>query len=108
MIYIDKVRKYSETMDVRSAVNRAVNECINEDILKEFLLKNKSEAIRMSIFEYDAEREMRCLRLEIQRELRDEVERVVRDEIERVVRDEIEKIIRYSGLNEEQILKLKN
>ncbi len=158
MIYIDKVRKYSETMEIRSAVNRAVNECINEDVLKEFLLKNKSEAIRMSIFEYDAEREMRCLRLEIQRELRDEVEREVRDEIakevrelvvkefkesfrleteelriqiEKEVRDEIsrveqdkqalsiakmmlneqepiEKIIRYSGLNEEQILKLKN
>lgn len=43
-------------------MNRAVNECIREGILKEFLLKNKAEAIQMSIFEYDEEREKELLK----------------------------------------------
>lgn len=43
-------------------MNRAVNECIREGILKEFLLKNKAEAIQMSIFEYDEEREKKLLK----------------------------------------------
>ena len=31
----------------------AVDECIEEGILSEFLVKNKSEVIAMSIYEYD-------------------------------------------------------
>ena len=60
--YVDKVRKYNATMNIRLAVEKAVNECIKEGTLKDFLLKNKAEAIQMSIFEYDEEREMNLIR----------------------------------------------
>lgn len=40
-------------MSLSDAVNKAVNECIVEGILAEFLRKNKTEVISMSIFEYD-------------------------------------------------------
>ena len=38
------------------AVNEAVEYCIRNDILAEFLKKNRSEVIKMSIYEYDAEK----------------------------------------------------
>ena len=57
-IYTDKIRTYTETMELPEAVDRAINECIEEDILRDFLMKHKAEARAMSIFEYDQERHM--------------------------------------------------
>ena len=60
--YTDRVRKYAKIMDTRKAVECAVNECIEEGILKEFLERNRAEAIKMSIFEYDEARHMQMER----------------------------------------------
>ena len=47
---------------MQDAVEIAVDECIKENILAKFLRENKAEAIAVSIFEYDAEKEMRLFR----------------------------------------------
>lgn len=60
--FVERVRHYGKVMGTRQAVLSAVNECIREGILKDFLIRNKAEAIQMSIFEYDEEREMRLIR----------------------------------------------
>ena len=57
-IYTDKIRAYTETMELAEAVDRAINECIEEDVLRDFLMEHKAEASAMSIFEYDQERHM--------------------------------------------------
>ncbi len=59
--YVDKVRNYSKAMPIEKAVERAVNECIENDILKEFLLHQKSEVVKMSIYEFDQELHNRTL-----------------------------------------------
>ena len=48
--------------NVKEAVDKAVTECINEGILREFLLRNRKEAVEMSIFEYDEEAVLEILR----------------------------------------------
>lgn len=68
MQYVDRVRKYSKEMDLKIAVTRAVDECICEGILKDFLIKQKAEVIKMSIYEFDEEREMKLIR-ESEREI---------------------------------------
>ena len=68
MKYIDKVRTYNLSLPVSQAVNKAIKECIQQGILAEFLLQNRTEAIQMSIFEYDEEREMKLIRAD-EREL---------------------------------------
>lgn len=45
-----------------NTIIRNIKECIKEGILADFLLQNKAEAIQMSIFEYDEEREMKLIR----------------------------------------------
>ena len=50
-----RVRKYAKEMPIASAVDRAISECIAEDVLAEFLSKNRAEARKMSIYEYDEE-----------------------------------------------------
>ena len=60
--YVAKVREYAGSTDLDTAVEQAVNDCIQNGILAEFLRKNKSEVIAMSIFEYDKEEEERKLR----------------------------------------------
>lgn len=60
--YVAKVCRYSEEMELNTAVECAVSESIQEGILKEFLQKNRAEVIAMSIFEYNEEEEKRKLR----------------------------------------------
>ena len=60
--YVAKVRKYQEELPLDQAVEKAVTDCIDQEILKDFLLNNKAEVIRMSIFEYDKEKEEKKLR----------------------------------------------
>ena len=40
--YVDKVRRYSNVMELNTAVERAVRESIQEGILKEFLQVNRA------------------------------------------------------------------
>lgn len=62
MQYVDMVRKYSQEMELKDAVTKAVDECIRKNILRDFLLRQKAEVIKMSIYEFDEEREMRLIR----------------------------------------------
>lgn len=64
MLYVEKVRTYTELLPIEESIRKAVDECIKEGILREFLIKNKAEAIQMSIFEYDEELHKRTLREE--------------------------------------------
>lgn len=65
MQFVDRVRKYAASIStdvhangmdtLEAAVDRAVDECIREGILRDFLLSNKAEVKRMSIYEYNEE-----------------------------------------------------
>jgi flagellar biosynthesis/type III secretory pathway protein FliH len=46
-------------MPLAEAVEKAVDDCIRRGVLEEFLKKNRAEAIKVSIYEYDEERHMR-------------------------------------------------
>ena len=68
-------------MELRDAVERAVRECIAEGILKDFLMKNRAEAIEMSIFEYDEEKHMR----QVREEGREEGEQMAEERMSRLI-----------------------
>ena len=55
MQYVEQVRQFRQDYPLEEAVQHAVAYCIANVILKEFLLENKAEVIRMTIFEYDEE-----------------------------------------------------
>ncbi len=61
MMYVDKVRNYKREMPMAQAVDRAVMECIEEGYIADFLIKNRSEVVQMSIFEYDQEQHMQMI-----------------------------------------------
>ncbi|MDO4298799.1 MAG: hypothetical protein Q4C59_10070 [Lachnospiraceae bacterium] len=46
-------------MKLENAVERAITECIQEGILADFLKKNRAEAKRMSMFEFNEEKHLR-------------------------------------------------
>ena len=60
--YTGRVRTYAKEMVIEEAVEKAITECIREGILAEFLSKNRAEAKKMSIYEYDEEKHMRMER----------------------------------------------
>lgn len=64
MMFVEQVREYEKEMEFKKAVPKAVDTCIEQGILKEFLLKNKAEVVKMSLYEYDAEKVGRVLKEE--------------------------------------------
>ena len=60
--YTYRVRKYAKEMPIEDAVERTINECIQEGVLRDFLLQNRAEAKKMSIYEYNEEEHMRMER----------------------------------------------
>ena len=62
MMYVDQVRLYRKNLPLADAVNHAVEDCISNNILKEFLYKQKSEVVKVSIYEYDEEKEIRLFK----------------------------------------------
>ena len=82
-IYVKKVRTYAKSMKVEEAVDRAVTECINEGILREFLLRNRKEAVEMSIFEYNEEAVFEIVR-------KDEYEKGLQEGLEKGIEKGIE------------------
>lgn len=62
--YTFRVREYAAEMPLGLAVEQAITECISEGILADFLRKNRAEAKKVSIYEYDEERHMRQTREE--------------------------------------------
>ncbi len=64
LTYVELIRKYVKEPDtpLTEAVERAVNECIKNGILTDFLRKHKSEAISVSIFEYNEVEEKEKMR----------------------------------------------
>ncbi len=84
MQYIDRVRNYSKEMELKDAVIKAVEECIRDNILRDFLMEQKAEVVRMSIYEFDEEREMAIIRAD-ERELgREEGRQEGREEEKRI------------------------
>lgn len=69
MLYVGRIRYYAAHCDtLQEAVERAISDCIEEGILEDFLRTHKAEAMTVSIFEYDEEKELRLYR-EAEREV---------------------------------------
>lgn len=98
-------------MSIDDAVNQTVDECIEEGILRDFLLENKAEVKRMSIFEYNEKATRKAIR-KVERELgreegrtegRTEALLVILEEMEAVPEDIRETILAQTDL---EVLKL--
>ncbi len=74
VIYVETIRNNAKIMPLTEAVEQAVDDCIRSNVLREFLRKQRAEVVKMSIYEYDEEREMRLIR-EDERELGIEIGR---------------------------------
>jgi len=56
MIFVEKIRTYHKHNRFEQAVELAVSDCIQEGVMSGFLIKNRAEVVRMSIYEYNAEK----------------------------------------------------
>ena len=70
--YVEQVRILAKEMTFPEAVEQAVDYCIQNGILADFLSRNRTEAIAMSIFEYNEEQHLRSEREQAYKSGRDE------------------------------------
>ena len=55
------VKNEKNGMNLKHAVNEAIDECIHQDIMADFLRRNRAEVVKMSIYEYDEEKNYKML-----------------------------------------------
>ena len=58
---MERIRTFTKQLPLADAVEKAVDDCIAVGILSEFLRKNRAEAIKVSIYEYDEELHFKTL-----------------------------------------------
>lgn len=118
MLYVERVREYASHSDMTldEAVKRAVGECIKENILADFLRKNRAEAVKMSIFEYDEEREMALMReAEYNAGMEEGMQKGIIESREEVAfrmlsagNYSLTEIVNISGLSQEKVMEIKD
>ena len=73
MIFVDKVRRYSQEQPLEDAVERTIRECMEEDVMADSLKRNRAEVVKMCLYEYDEERQREFDREEGREEGRQEL-----------------------------------
>lgn len=73
MIFVDKVRRYSQEQPLEDSVERTIRECMEEDVMADFLKRNRAEVVKMCLYEYDEERQREFDREEGREEGRQEL-----------------------------------
>ena len=104
--YTGRVRAYAKEMPIEEAVERAITECVREGILADFLSRNRTEAKKVSIYEYDEEKH---LRMEREQSYADGLEQGIVQEQYRMAQEmykkgfPLEQISELIGVDKEQI-----
>ena len=83
MIFVDYVRenyKEQEYENLELAINRAIDRCIRENVLKNFLMENRSEVVKVTQLDYTFDRQIELEREDARREGREEGIREGREE----------------------------
>ena len=52
MIFVDKVRKYSQEQTLEDAVEQTIRECMEEDVMADFLKRNRAEGAPVRRLKY--------------------------------------------------------
>ena len=55
-ILVNKIKSYGKAMELTQAIGQAIEECIAEGVLRDFLMKRRSEVVNSLLTEYDEER----------------------------------------------------
>ena len=102
MQYVEKVRENKKKMPLEEAVEEAIRYCIQNGILRDFLLRQRAEVKKMSIYEYDQEREFALIRRD-EREIGEKIGREKeRQHIEKTLQEEKENSIRLENALQEE------
>jgi len=102
MIFVDYVREYHKEEgynNLETAINRAIDRCIEEGILRDFLIENRSEVVKVTQLDYTFDRQIELEREDARLEGRAEGLAEGREE----GRAEVVKNMLFHGVPEEDI-----
>ena len=63
-VFVAKIKKYRDSMELKEAIDLAVRECIGENILRDFLEQHRREVCDMCLTEFDEKKYEDVLREE--------------------------------------------
>ena len=64
VVFVAKIKRYRDSMELKEAIDLAVRECIEENILRDFLEQHRREVCDMCLTEFDEKKYEDVLREE--------------------------------------------
>ncbi|MBS6195570.1 MAG: hypothetical protein KH828_08325 [Clostridiales bacterium] len=89
-IFISRIKEYVQDDSLETAIEKAVDQCIEEDVLRDFLIKRRSEVTNSLLTEYDEEQVLADLSREfyedgeaagLQKGLQEGAEKILKEKI---------------------------
>lgn len=71
MLFVDYVREYHANQgyeNLEMAINLAIDRCIRENVLKDFLVENRSEVVKVTQLDYTFDRQIELERADARKE----------------------------------------
>lgn len=109
MTFVDYVRQFlreSEYGELEHAIELAIDRCIGENVLREFLMKHRTEVVKVMRLDYTFDRQLMLERADSREEGREEEKEKIAVRMLQTGKLTMEEIAEYSGLEMKKIKEL--
>ena len=102
-VFVAKIKRYRDSMELKEAIDLAVRECIEENILRDFLEQHRREVCDMCLTEFDEKKYEDVLREEGREEGRSEERKTLLEIVQKLKEGKTPEQLVEDGMEKESV-----
>ena len=102
-VFVAKIKRYRDSMELKEAIDLAVRECIEENILRDFLEQHRREVCDMCLTEFDEKKYEDVLREEGREEGRSEERKTLLEIVQKLKEGKTPEQLVADGMEKESV-----
>ena len=102
-VFVAKIKRYRDSMELKEAIDLTVRECIEENILRDFLEQHRREVCDMCLTEFDEKKYEDVLREEGREEGRSEERKTLLEIVQKLKEGKTPEQLVEDGMEKESV-----
>ena len=102
-VFVAKIKRYRDSMELKEAIDLAVRECIEENILRDFLEQHRREVCDMCLTEFDEKKYEDVLREDGREEGRSEERKTLLEIVQKLKEGKTPEQLVADGMEKESV-----
>ena len=102
-VFVAKIKRYRDSMELKEAIDLAVRECIEENILRDFLEQHRREVCDMCLTEFDEKKYEDVLREDGREEGRSEERKTLLEIVQKLKEGKTPEQLVEDGMEKESV-----